>query len=250
MPKRSEFLAIVREVKDNHGVYIGTGNGELLESLTVADIAQMEKNYGDNPPKRTRQDFAFIGKCYENKYDMSKARVADCSGLVVFALREIGAIKKTSDYRARDFQKMCQPVDIQELVAGDLVFDKFSEATHVGIYVGDGNIIESRGRDYGTVETRISQRPFVVGGTFNWWEDEGFIITRNVKYVEGNLMKGDDIRELQKRLAELGLYTDTIDGIYGKNSAAAVVRYQHANGLTPDGIVGVKTATSLGFTFR
>ena len=53
--------------------------------------------------------------------------------------------------------------------------------------------------------------------------------------------RGDEVRTLQKKL------NITADGIFGKNTEAAVKAYQKAHGLTPDGIVGPHTWESLGF---
>lgn len=52
--------------------------------------------------------------------------------------------------------------------------------------------------------------------------------------------KGNDVTELQKLLNQNG-YTLQTDGIYGKNTQAAVKDYQQKNGLAVDGIVGKNT---------
>ncbi|MDD5406857.1 MAG: peptidoglycan-binding protein [Sulfurovaceae bacterium] len=56
--------------------------------------------------------------------------------------------------------------------------------------------------------------------------------------------KGDDVKELQSMLNDLG-YHVTVDGIYGKQTEQAVKDYQSQNGLTVDGIVGKNTMMSL-----
>ena len=38
------------------------------------------------------------------------------------------------------------------------------------------------------------------------------------------------------------------DGIFGKKTTQAVKEFQHANGLTPDGIVGMKTLSTMGLS--
>jgi hypothetical protein len=52
-------------------------------------------------------------------------------------------------------------------------------------------------------------------------------------------MRGDDVRTLQTRLG-IG-----VDGIFGGGTRAAVIAYQRANGLNPDGVVGKNTWASL-----
>ena len=46
---------------------------------------------------------------------------------------------------------------------------------------------------------------------------------------------------LQDALNYLGYNTGSIDGIFGANTRAAVVRFQRANNLSQDGIVGCNT---------
>ena len=57
--------------------------------------------------------------------------------------------------------------------------------------------------------------------------------------------QGNDVTSLQARLTELGYYTGRISGSYGKLTKAAVEAFQRANGLTADGIAGVRTQTKL-----
>jgi len=59
------------------------------------------------------------------------------------------------------------------------------------------------------------------------------------------LMKGEDIRELQGYLLELGYDCDGIDGYYGINTEDAVRAFQHATRLEVDGEYGPKTHTML-----
>ena len=62
-----------------------------------------------------------------------------------------------------------------------------------------------------------------------------------------NGSKGSDVKELQKKLQAAGYNVGGTgaDGIYGKNTAAAVKQYQKDNGLAVDGIAGKNTLTSL-----
>ena len=52
--------------------------------------------------------------------------------------------------------------------------------------------------------------------------------------------KGENAKLLQHNLNQCG-YNLVEDGIFGKLSTAALVRWQHANGLTADGIYGPKS---------
>ncbi len=57
--------------------------------------------------------------------------------------------------------------------------------------------------------------------------------------------RGDDVVALQSALKDLGLYTKTVDGVYGRGTAAAVKAFQARNGLKADGIAGPKTFAKL-----
>ncbi len=54
-------------------------------------------------------------------------------------------------------------------------------------------------------------------------------------------MKGDDVKQLQERLKELGYYTYDVDSAYGRKTKEAVEYFQRSNNLTADGIAGVNT---------
>ncbi|MBZ4421008.1 peptidoglycan-binding protein [Myxococcus sp. RHSTA-1-4] len=53
--------------------------------------------------------------------------------------------------------------------------------------------------------------------------------------------KGPVVADLQRRLAAAGFNPGPIDGDFGPRTKAAVVAFQRAKGLEPDGIVGPKT---------
>jgi len=64
----------------------------------------------------------------------------------------------------------------------------------------------------------------------------------------GNLSAGDsgsEVETLQKALAQLGLYDGKVDGDFGTGTKDAVIAFQNAHNLTPDGIVGEKTADAI-----
>ncbi|GHU68755.1 hypothetical protein FACS1894184_11490 [Clostridia bacterium] len=58
-------------------------------------------------------------------------------------------------------------------------------------------------------------------------------------------LTGLDVFWLQSRLTEIGLYKGSVTGGYYGGTTNAVKAYQRANGLTADGLAGVKTQTSL-----
>jgi peptidoglycan hydrolase-like protein with peptidoglycan-binding domain len=58
-------------------------------------------------------------------------------------------------------------------------------------------------------------------------------------------MRGEDVRNVQRRLLHLGFDPKGIDGVYGPQTEAAVRRFQASAGITMDGIVGPETRARL-----
>ncbi|MDD4839548.1 MAG: spore cortex-lytic enzyme [Clostridia bacterium] len=59
---------------------------------------------------------------------------------------------------------------------------------------------------------------------------------------------GTQVKTLQTKLKSWGYYFSSVDGIFGSKTKTAVIYFQRVNGLTQDGIVGAKTAASLGMS--
>ncbi len=60
--------------------------------------------------------------------------------------------------------------------------------------------------------------------------------------------RGERVALIQQRLKEWGDYTGSVDGVYGRATYNAVVRFQRRNGLSVDGQVGRKTAAAMGIS--
>ena len=58
--------------------------------------------------------------------------------------------------------------------------------------------------------------------------------------------RGEKVALIQQRLKEWGYYTGEVDGIFGRGTHDAVVRFQRQNDLAVDGQVGRKTAAAIG----
>ncbi|MDE0041512.1 MAG: C40 family peptidase [Candidatus Poribacteria bacterium] len=71
----------------------------------------------------------------------------DCSGLVQAAFASVGIWLPRDAYQQEDF---IHPVAVHDVERGDLIFFGSEErATHVGLYIGEGEYIHSSGRDHG-----------------------------------------------------------------------------------------------------
>lgn len=60
--------------------------------------------------------------------------------------------------------------------------------------------------------------------------------------------KGNEVKEVQRRLKQWGYYSGGVDGVFGAGTRAAVIAFQKKNGLTADGVVGKATYKALGMT--
>lgn len=56
---------------------------------------------------------------------------------------------------------------------------------------------------------------------------------------------GGQVKRLQRALAQLGYSPGRVDGSYGPATENALKRFQQANGLQPDGVLGPKTLKAL-----
>ena len=60
--------------------------------------------------------------------------------------------------------------------------------------------------------------------------------------------RGEEVKAIQERLQERGLYNGDIDGVYGAQTKNAVKKFQKQQGLTQDGIAGPATLKKLGIS--
>ena len=58
--------------------------------------------------------------------------------------------------------------------------------------------------------------------------------------------RGQEVRQIQQKLKQLGLYSGSVDGVYGTATQKAVRQFQKNCGITADGIAGPKTLLYLG----
>jgi peptidoglycan hydrolase-like protein with peptidoglycan-binding domain len=56
------------------------------------------------------------------------------------------------------------------------------------------------------------------------------------------------VRSVQQRLHDLGIYNGTVDGVWGRDSEAALMRFQQAKGLQVNGHLNQSTAATLGIS--
>lgn len=212
---------------------------------------------------------------YNAKWEGTK--VHDCVGLIKGYLWCDSADSITPKYNsaqdvsANGMLSKCVKkgtIDTMPDVAGVLVFYN----GHVGVYIGNGEVVEARGHAYGVVKTKLKARN---------WKNWGYCPF--IEYVETEVEKPNRVKEWQnaaiadgfdfpqygltgvwnaeceavakkaickKRLTYQNrnltrivqeIVGVEIDGKFGTQTAKAVKEYQRAHNLEADGIVGVNT---------
>jgi len=92
---------------------------------------------------------AQVGKPY--RYGAAGPDSYDCSGLTQYAYRSAGI---ELPHSSRSQSQMGTPVDRANLQPGDLVFF-YQPVSHVGIYVGDGQMVDAGTEDTGVVQRSV-----------------------------------------------------------------------------------------------
>ena len=128
---------------------------------------------------------------------------------------------------------------------------------HVGVYLGNGRVAEARGFDYGTVITKLSDRPWT-----NWFQEVGIsydqqptptpgggfdVKVKTLKRnADGSAMVDPNVLVFQSMMNTLKIRDDdgrelVEDSHYGKRSEQACKRFQKLRGMTVDGKCGPAT---------
>jgi hypothetical protein len=186
MSKQEKFLESARS-QVNKGIYVWGGNGENL--LTMDDPEAWIRKKEKNKANAERAIDLFTARVADG---IDPIRAFDCSGLVYWCQKEAGV--GYSDHNAQGWYKECDPV--KELREGDLVFHHNGiKCTHVGIYNGDGYVIEAIGRDLGVVlNRRVDEKYWNRQGRLKRMEDTPIELTK-VKVIGGSVRvrEGDHV---------------------------------------------------------
>lgn len=188
---------------------------------------------------------AYIAKA-KNKKQVGKINV-DCSGLIsAYTKKMLGSSQLYAQAKAR------MPISEWKKFAVGVVLWKKG---HVGVYIGNGKVVEARGIDFGTIISNITATRWQYGLTFSWidyeYADKADKIEHRLPnpYAEPEInirkgMRGDAIKWLQWELNESG-YDIEIDGIFGNKTLKALKAFQTSCKIEVDGICGKQTRMML-----
>lgn len=170
-------------------------------------------------------------------------KVADCSGLFVWAYKNLsreiyhGSNTIWKSYCVNKGQlKNGLRSDGQEIRPGSAVFKtNGSNRHHIGLYIGNGEVIEAKSTFYGVVKSPIKK-----------WDEIAEL--KGVDYEEGGnytVLKfgdtGEAVKQLQKNLNNIMGAAIKEDGIFGHDTKNLVKLFQAYHDLETDGVVGPLT---------
>ena len=184
--------------------------------------------------------------------------VTDCSGLFAWWIQQLGgaiAHGSNSIYRnycsAKGQLKNGKKYGGGDLKPGTAVFTGTADSHgHIGLYVGNGYVIEAKGAKYGVIKKKITE------GSWTYWGE-----LKMIEYEQGGQpepepepaeeeyptirrgSKGKYVTLAQVKLISAGYSVgpDGADGDFGKNTEKAVKLFQQDWGLKADGIIGPQT---------
>lgn len=186
--------------------------------------------------------------------------VIDCSGVWYLAMRELGSYMyhgsntMWKSYTVnRGALKGGKRTDGQQLKPGSAIFTGNDQdgRNHVGIYVGDGKVLEAGGTQKGVILTAVT------ASKWTWWAEMKYIDYEGTAPAPGPDTKptlrrgsaGEYVTLLQTKLIQRGydLSPYGADGKYGSRTELAVRQFQADNmdpsgkPLAVDGICGPNT---------
>lgn len=242
--KLDDWLKYLEE-RVNVDLYVWGANDEVLVNI-LDRICNMETDKKDVDRILTLLKKRLLEGC-----DIFKIRCDDCSGLGVGYLLKNGVI--SSDKTAEDFYNLIpNKIKLGDVKAGDFLFmGNDIKKTHVGYAISPYYAIESKNRDVGVVQTKISDRGWGYACRPDWYEEEKPVLTREL-YLKDPMMTGSDVSTAQQLLKDRGYNPGKIDGIFGKGTKIAVENFQRDQSLDINrwGTIGKKTAEALGFKWE
>lgn len=226
--------------------------GTFGQTASAALLAQKRSQY---PEHYTADDF-------ESQFGK---RVHDCVGLIKGYLwsdtaQSAPVYCAAQDVAVSGLYMSCHEsgsIDTMPDTPGVCVFMR--DMSHVGVYIGDGDVVEATGHARGVVKTKLAGRGWGLWGKPRWISYEAAATpaqpaqtatqaTASALNVTGLPLlrygdKGECVRSAQLLLIGRGYSCGRCgaDGEIGQDTYNAVIAYQRACGLQQDGIIGAQT---------
>ena len=226
--------------------------GTAGETWTAAKQAELEKT-----TDKDREQ----GRLYGSKWIGHK--VADCSGLFSWAFKQLGGYMYHGSNTmwlkyctAKGEMRNGKRTDGLPLLPGTAVFTynkKDGKRGHVGLYIGDGWVIEAQGTKAGVVKTKVTASKWVEWGELKGVDYSGTAPAPAPDPGPANrptIRKGNRnvyVKEMQTMLDRLGysLGICGVDGDFGAATEKALKEFQRDHQLNQDGVCGPKSWAAL-----
>lgn len=200
----------------------------------------------------------------------------DCSSLVCHVVQESGipvmdnGASYTGNMREAFLKCGFVPAKVnlatcEGMKRGDILLN---DQSHTAIYIGNKQIVQAGGPDghpepgdqtgreiqvmnyYNFPWSVVLRFPYNSGDPNNIQPDEPYIEPPHVNHEEyPEIIRygdwGEEVKEMQKKLKVLGYYKGELDGRFGEQTLAAVMKFQEKNRLAMDGEVGPLTKAAL-----
>ena len=216
------FREYLLSCADGHCIYVLGAQGKVLTDMTDEERrAWITKREGGNDVYIQMDENAYNLKRTQG-FDMIEAY--DCSGLIMHYLQDM-AHEFDYDTTAQGLYNLCEyHPSMNEIQAYDLVFmgDDDRHIKHVGVYIGDGKVVESRRIGFGVQLTDFNARPWKFCGHLKQLEKYLPAANHPKLGITKPLLKGDYIKQLQQLLNDYGFECGAVDGKYGKKTDAAL----------------------------
>ena len=178
----ADLIAKFQYALDNKWGYIlGTWHTKWTQELQNQKVNYIKNKYGDNwkNSQAAKDDDYYYAALYGSQW--IGQWVTDCSGLFYWAFKELGGYMYHGSNSM--WNKYCvskgklsngKRTDGQELKPGTAVFvlKGTSNRSHVGLYIGNGMVIEASGTKVGVITTKITNTKWC-----EWGELKGVIFS-------------------------------------------------------------------------
>lgn len=222
MSNTNNFKTYLEYSADGHSIYVFGAQGDDLTAMTPAEREAFIRKREHGNEVNINRDLALYARKVAEGYEFIQA--FDCSGLIMYFLQNLTQAVDF-DTTAQGIYNICDyHPSLNELKPFDIVFNGSDEKhiTHCGVYMGNNDVIEARGRDYGVVHSAFDKRPWSFYGHLQQLDAFIPVDDHPELRITKPLTKGEHIAELQRILNMYKFDCGSVDGKYGKKTEKAL----------------------------